>query len=79
MDDVECIASASYPGNPRTVVWEGIRLEIERTLAQWRTPQVICYKAQDKDGRVFRSVMKRLIAAGVWSCSNGEDGRPYRN
>jgi hypothetical protein len=53
MDEVECVAGASYPGSPRAVFWEGNRLEIERILAQWRTPRGIFFRAEASDGRVF--------------------------
>ncbi len=53
MEDVECSASAAYPGDPRAVNWEGSRVEIVRTLTQWRTPQGICYRGAAADGRVF--------------------------
>jgi hypothetical protein len=53
IDEVECTASASYPGDPRAVYWEGSRLEIERTHAQWRMPGRICFRVEIKDGRIF--------------------------
>lgn len=53
MEDVECIASSAYPGDPRAVHWEGRRIEIERVVAQWRTPQGICYRAAATDGLTF--------------------------
>ena len=64
MDEVECFASASYPGDPRAVFWDGIRFEIERTLAQWRTPRGICFRAEAKDGHVFEMCFEE--AAQRW-------------
>lgn len=55
MEEVECIASASYPGDPRALYWEGVRYEIERTLAQWRTPQEICFRVKTTDGGTFNT------------------------
>lgn len=55
MEKVECVAGAGYPGDPRAVYWEGQRYEIERTLAQRRTPQEICFWVKSTEGRVFKT------------------------
>jgi len=38
---VEAYAGASYPERPTAVWWEGRRLEVERVIRSWRTPDAL--------------------------------------
>jgi hypothetical protein len=50
---VECHSGFTYAERPVGLTWEGHRLEIVRTLAEWRTPEKNCFRVRTSDGREF--------------------------
>lgn len=53
---VEAYAGTRYPERPRVFDWEGKRLQVDRILRQWRTPETIGFRVQTRDGRRFTLV-----------------------
>jgi hypothetical protein len=57
---VECLASASYPGDPIAVTWQGQRHEVEAILDRWRGPQELGFRVRTREldglGAVFELI-----------------------
>jgi hypothetical protein len=52
-ETVECLAGASYPGDPLALTWEGGRREVEAILSRWRGPEGLGFRvrARSSGGR----------------------------
>ena len=50
---VECLSSASYPGEPIALTWDGQRRLISAVLGRWRTPDGIGFRVRTSEGLVF--------------------------
>jgi hypothetical protein len=53
MDLVECHSSSAYDERPVALTWDGQRLEIIETLADWRTPGEHHFRVRTRDQRTF--------------------------
>ncbi len=51
--NVECYAGARYPERPRTLVYEGERLEVAAVEGRERTPRGLRFRVRVSDGRRF--------------------------
>lgn len=45
---VECLSSASYPGDPLAFSWQGQRREVQSILQRWRGPAGIGFRVRTK-------------------------------
>ncbi len=52
-DIVECHSDYTYAERPTALTWEGQRLEIDKILVQWRTPEGKGFKVRTTDGHEF--------------------------
>ncbi len=50
---VECYAGHRYPERPRTFLWEGGRMVVEKVERSWRTPAGLAFRVRTADGRRF--------------------------
>jgi hypothetical protein len=50
---VECHSGFIYADRPIALTWEGLRLEIVRILAEWRTPEKIYFRVRTTNGWEF--------------------------
>ena len=50
---VECHSGFAYAERPVALTWEGQRLEIQRILAEWRTPEHNRFRVRTSGGREF--------------------------
>jgi hypothetical protein len=50
---VECLSSASYPGEPVALTWEAQRRQIAVILKRWRTPEGIHFRVRTSDGLIL--------------------------
>jgi hypothetical protein len=50
---VECHSGHTYAGEPRAVVWQGQRYEVESVVARWRLPQGPAFRVLAGEGVVF--------------------------
>jgi hypothetical protein len=53
---VECYSGSVYPERPTALHWQGQRLEIEKVLQAWHTPQGRRFRVQTADLQVFELV-----------------------
>jgi hypothetical protein len=60
---VECLSSASYPGEPIALTWAGQRRQVAVILKRWRTPEGIGFRVQTSDDLVL-DLMYDI--AGTW-------------
>jgi hypothetical protein len=49
-DIVECLSSASFPGDPIFFSWDGERREVETILDRWRAPGRTGFRVLTNDG-----------------------------
>jgi hypothetical protein len=52
-DVVECLSSASYPGMPVRLLWEGLRRNIAAILDRSHTPAGYRFRVKTTDGLFF--------------------------
>ena len=50
---VECHSGHTYAGEPRAVVWQGQRHEVEAVVARWRLPEGPAFRVLAGAGRLF--------------------------
>jgi hypothetical protein len=50
---VECYSGHRYAQEPRAVIWQGQRYEIELVERAWRTPTGPVFRVRTADGRCF--------------------------
>jgi hypothetical protein len=50
---VECHSGHIYAGEPRALVWQGQRYEVEAVVARWRLPQGPAFRVAACDGAIF--------------------------
>ena len=50
---IECHSGYAYAERPVALTWEGQRTEIVKILAQWRTPNMKCFRVRTSDGQEF--------------------------
>jgi len=50
---IECHSGYAYAERPVALTWEGQRVEIVEILAQWRTPDMKCFRVLTSDGQEF--------------------------
>ena len=50
---VECHSGHTYAGEPRVVVWQGQRHEVEAVVARWRLPEGPAFRILTGAGRLF--------------------------
>ena len=50
---VECLSSASYPGEPLALTWDGQRRRVALILKRWRTPGGLHFRVRPSDELVF--------------------------
>jgi len=63
-DLVECLSSASYPGNPIFLTWDGERREVEAILDRWRAPGETGFRVRTNDGLALELIYSE--AARAW-------------
>ena len=50
---VECHSGYTYAQRPKSLVWEGERLEIKEIQGEWQTPEGKRFQVVTGDGGVF--------------------------
>ena len=50
---VECYSGFTYAERPVALTWEDQHLEIQRILAEWRTPEQNWFRVRTTDNREF--------------------------
>jgi hypothetical protein len=50
---VECYSGHTFAQEPRAVIWEGHRYEVERVEQRWRTPEGPGFRVQVEEGITF--------------------------
>ncbi len=50
---VECHSGHTYAQEPRAVVWQGQRYEVEAVVARWRLPEGPAFRVLAGAGRLF--------------------------
>ena len=58
---VECHSGFMYAYRPVALTWEGLRLEIVRILAEWRTPENNYFRVRTTDGREFELAYNQVM------------------
>jgi len=61
---VECYAGHRYPERPRTFLWEGGRMVVEKVERSWRTPAGLAFRVRTADDRCFTLTYDE--AADAW-------------
>jgi len=64
-DVVECRSETEYGERPVAIFQQGERLEIERILSRWRTPDGKWFRVITQDGEVYE--LNYSEAFDVWS------------
>ena len=64
MDNVECLSSASYPGTPTAVTWDGERHIIGAIISRSQSPRGHIFRVRTTDGLVFELFYNN--ATQVW-------------
>lgn len=70
METVECYSGQTYAERPKAFRWEGERLEVEKILTNWRTPEACHWLVLTCKGR-FELCYKE--AQDTWSISQKGD------
>jgi hypothetical protein len=65
---VECNSGFAYADRPVALTWEGRRLEINRILAEWRTPLENHFRVRTSDGREFELAYSQTM--DEWQIKN---------
>jgi len=65
---VECHSGFAYADRPVALTWEGRRLEINRILAEWRTPLENHFRVRTSDGREFELAYSQTM--DEWQIKN---------
>ena len=50
---VECYSGHTYAQEPRVVIWEGCRYQVERVEGRWRTPEGPGFRVRVEEGILF--------------------------
>jgi len=50
---VECYSGHTYAQEPRAVVWQGQRFEVDAVEARWRTPEGPAFRVRVQSEKVF--------------------------
>jgi hypothetical protein len=50
---VECYSGHTYAGEPRALVWQGVRRLVTCVEERWRTPRGPAFRARTEDGILF--------------------------
>jgi hypothetical protein len=57
---VECYSGHTYAGEPRALVWEGVRRLVARVEERWRTPQGPAFRVRTEAGILFELHYREL-------------------
>lgn len=63
-EPVECLSSASYPGEPVALTWEGERRAVGAILDRWHSPEAIGFRVRTTDGLSFELAYD--LSADAW-------------
>jgi hypothetical protein len=69
---VECHSGHTYAGEPRAVVWQGQRYEVDAVVARWRLPEGPAFRVLIGAGRLLDLYYDE--AADRWTVDPHEAG-----
>ena len=67
---VECYSGHTYAQEPRAVVWQGRRCQVEAVVARWRTPDGPAFRVRTQFAQLFDLRYHEL--EGRWSVVQAE-------
>lgn len=72
--EVECYSGSSFAERPRTLTWQGRRLQIKEIHSRWTSPEGRGFDVSTTDGSIFR--LFYFQEEDRWSAEIQAAGRP---